>query len=77
MLHGQFLEPNTECPMTKMQSRCLNTNTAKSAFAVPHIEDARSESVRCGSGCSLLLCIINTELTVLSAWLTPPPPLNI
>ena len=27
--------------------------------------------------CSLLLRVSNLELTVLSAWLTPPPPINI
>lgn len=26
--------------------------------------------------CSLILRVINSELTVLSAWLTPPPPIN-
>ena len=57
-----------------MQSRCLNTNIAKSTFPAPHIEGARSESVRCGSGYSLVLCVINFALTVLPAWLTAPPP---
>ena len=52
-----------------MQSRCLNTNIAKSTFAAPHTEGACGERVRCGSGYSLLLCIINLELTAPSAWL--------
>ena len=56
-----------------MQSRCLNTNIAKSTFPAPHIEDVRSENARCRSGYSLILCIINSELTVPSAWLTPLP----
>ncbi len=60
-----------------MQSRCLNTNTVKATFPASHIEGACSESVRCGSGGSLILCVINAELTVPSAWLTAPPPLNI
>ena len=34
-------------------------------------------AVRCVSLCSLLLCVINAKLTMLSAGLTPPPPLNI
>ena len=59
-----------------MQSRCLNTNIAKSAFAAPHTEGACGERVRCCSGYSLMLYVINTQLNVLSAWLTPPPPLN-
>ena len=33
-------------------------------------------SMRCVSLCSLLFCIINCELTVLRAWLTPPPRLT-
>ena len=60
-----------------MQSRCRNTNITKATFPAPHIEGACGERVRCGSGYSLILCIINSALTVPSAWLTPPPPLNI
>ena len=60
-----------------MQSRCRNTNIAKATLPTPHIEGACAESVRCGSGYSLILCIINSALTVPSAWLTAPPPLNI
>ena len=59
-----------------MQSRCLNTNIAKSTFPAPHIEDVHGERMRCCSGYSLFLGIINTELTMLAALLTPPPPLN-
>ena len=59
-----------------MKSRYRNTNITKTTFPTPHIEDVRSESARCRSGYSLILCIINSELTVPSAWLTAPPPLN-
>ena len=57
-----------------MQSRCLNTDIAKSTFPAPHIADVRGESLRCCSGYSLVLCIINAELTT---WLRPPPRLTI
>ena len=57
-----------------MQSRCLNTNIVKATFPAFRIEGVRGESVRCCSGCSLLLRIINAKLTVPSAWLTAPPP---
>ena len=60
-----------------MQSRYLNTNITKSTFPAPHIADVRSENARCRSRYSLLLCIINSALTVPSAWLTRPPPLTI
>ena len=56
-----------------MQSRCLNTNIAKSTFPAPHIADVRGESIRCCPGYSLLLLYItNAELTVPSAWLITP-----
>ena len=45
MLHGQFLEPKTECPRTKMQSRCLNTNITKATFPAPHIDGARGNKI--------------------------------
>ena len=57
-----------------MQSRCINTNITKATFPASRIDGVRGESVRCSSGCSLMLCVINLELTVLSAWLTAPPP---
>ncbi len=56
-----------------MQSRCLNTNIAKSTFPTSRIEDVPGERMRCCSGYSLVLCISNTELTMLAALLTPPP----
>ena len=59
-----------------MQSKCLNTNITKSTFTAPHIEGVRGERVRCCSRYSLLLHVINAELTGLTAWLTAPPPLN-
>ena len=59
-----------------MQSRCRNTNITKATFAASRIEGVCGERVHCGSGYSLILYIINSELTVLSALLTPPPPLN-
>ena len=55
-----------------MQSRCLNTHIAKATFPASRIKGVRGESVRCCAGCSLILCIINAELTVPSVWLTAP-----
>ena len=60
-----------------MRSRYRNTNTTKSTLTAPHIEDVCGDSMHCCSGYSLLPCIINAELTVLTAILTPPPRLTI
>ena len=59
-----------------MQSRHFNTNITKATFSAPQIEGRRGESVRRCSGCSLILCIINAELTMLIAKVNAPPPLN-
>ena len=47
-----------------MPSGCLNVNIAKSIFPASRIDSVRGDSVRCCLGCSLILCIINVELTV-------------
>ena len=57
-----------------MQSKCLNTNITKATFAASQIEGVRGERVRCCSGCSLILCVINAELTVLTSEVNAPPP---
>ena len=53
-----------------MPSRCRNTNITKSTFPASRIEGARGERMHCCSGYSLILRIINWELTT---WLRPPP----
>ena len=73
-LRISIVNPKTKCPRPKMQSRCINTNITKATFPTPRIEGVCGDSVRCCSGCSFMLCIINSELIVSSAWLTPPPP---
>ena len=60
-----------------MQNGRINTNIAKPIFPAHQPGDMRVNAVRCFYGCSLVLRIINAELTVLTAMLTPPPPLNI
>ena len=57
-----------------MQSRCINTNIAKTTFPAHQPNDVRVNAARWFSNCSLLPRIINAELTVLTAMLTPPPP---
>ena len=59
-----------------MQSRRIHTNIAQLNLLAPQVYDVRVNAVRCFSGCSLLLRVINSELTGLSTWLTAPPPLN-
>ena len=56
-----------------MRSRYRNTNTTKATFAVPHIEGVCGDSMPCCSGYSLLLCIINAELTVLASEVNAHP----
>ena len=57
-----------------MQSRYFDTNITKATFSASRIEGVCGDNVRCCSGGSLILCVINLELTVSSAWLTAPPP---
>ena len=57
-----------------MRSRYRNTNITKSIFAASRIESGRGERVRCCSRYSLLLCIINSKLTMLTSEVNAPPP---
>ena len=61
-----------------MQSRSLNINIVPPILQVRQFYGVRVAAARRVSIGSLLLRIINYKLTMLSAWLTaPPPPLNI
>lgn len=57
-----------------MQSRSLNINIVPPILQVHQGSGVRVAAACRASVCSLLFRIINDELTVLSAWLTPPPP---
>ena len=57
-----------------MQSRCININIAKTAFRAPQIEGVCGDRVRCFPRCSLILCVINAELNMLTAKVNAPPP---
>ena len=59
-----------------MQSGCINVNIAKAAFRAPQIDRVSGDRVRYFPGCSLILCIINAELNMLTAKVNAPPPLN-
>ena len=52
-----------------MQNRRVNVNTTKPIFPVYQTNDVHVNAVGCFSVCSLLLCVINSELTVLTAML--------
>ena len=52
-------------------------NIAQPNLLTYQIYDTRADSARCFSGYSLLPRILNAALTVLTAWLIAPPPLNI
>ena len=54
----------------------IYTNIVQPNLLAHQIYDIRGDSVRCFSVYSLLPRIINAELTVLTAWLTPPPRLT-
>ena len=59
-----------------MQSGHININITQPQLPVHQVYGVYVDAARCFFRCSLLLYVINLELTVLSAWLTPPPPLN-
>lgn len=60
-----------------MRSRSININIVPPILQGHQGYGIRVAAVRPMSIGSLLSHIINAELTMLSAWLTPPPPLNI
>lgn len=60
--------------VTTMPNGRIHTNIVQPNLLAHQIYDIRGDSVRCFSVYSLLPRIINAELTVLTAWLTPPPP---
>ena len=57
-----------------MQSRYINVNIAKAAFHAPQIDGVCDDRVRYFPGCSLIPCIINAELNMLTAKVNAPPP---
>ena len=59
---------------TTMPNGRLRTNIVQPNLLAHQIYDIRGDSARCFSIYSLLSRIINAELTVLTAMLTPPPP---
>ena len=59
-----------------MQNRRINTNIAKTTFPASQPNDVRVNAVRRFSNCPLFSRIINAELTMRTAMLTPPPPIN-
>ena len=59
-----------------MQNGRIDMNIAQPNLLAHQIYEIRADSARCFSGYSLLLRILNAELTVLTAMLIPPPPLN-
>ena len=63
--------------VTTMQSRSLNINIVPPILQVHQGYGVRVAAACRVSLCSLLSHIINYKLTMLSAWLMPPPPLNI
>ena len=54
-----------------MQNRRINVNIAQPNLPGHRVYGVGSNAARCFSGCSLIPRIINTELTMLTAWLTP------
>jgi hypothetical protein len=58
--------------VTTMKSGHININIAKPILFVYRVYGVRVDGARRFFGCSLILCVINAELTVLTAWLTPP-----
>ena len=59
-----------------MQNGRIDINIARPNLLAHQIYEIRADSVRCFSGYSLFLRILNAALTVLTAWLIAPPPLN-
>ena len=57
-----------------MQSGHININITEPKLPVHRVYGVCVDAARRFFGCSLLLYVINLELTVLSAGLTPPPP---
>lgn len=57
-----------------MQSEHIDINIAKPILQVYRVCGVCVDAARRFYSCSLLLYVINLELTVLSAWLTAPPP---
>ena len=55
-----------------MQNGCISSNIAKTTFPAPQPNDVRVNAARWFSNCSLVSRIINAELTMLIAMLTPP-----
>ena len=60
-----------------MQSRHININITQPKLPVHRVYGVCVDAARRVSICSLLLYVINLELTVLSAQLRPPPRLTI
>ena len=59
-----------------MQNRRIDMNIAQPNLLAHQIYEIRANSARCFSGYSLLLRILNAELTILTAVVNAPPPLN-
>ena len=62
--------------VTSMQSEHIILTSPNGLDAYTECIDVRV-AARCVSICSLLLYVINSKLTMLSARLIPPPPLNL
>ena len=58
------------------KSRHISATIAQTPFPAHQPNDVGADAARGFSGCSLLPRILNAELTVQSAWLTPPPRLT-
>ena len=59
-----------------MRNRRIDMNIAKTIFPAHHPDDVRVNTARRHANGSLLQRIINAELTVRSAAVNAPPPLN-
>ena len=71
----QLLE--TGHKVTTMPSGHIKLTSPNRFYGYTESIGVRVAAVRCVSIGALLLCVINAKLTMLSAGLTPPPPLNI
>ena len=71
----QLLE--TGHKVTTMPSGHIKLTSPNRFYGYTESIGVRVAAVRCVSIGALLLCVINTKLTMLSAGLTPPPPINI
>ena len=71
----QLLE--TGHKVTTMQSGYIKLTSPNRFYGYTESIGVCVAAARRVSLCSLFLCVINAKLTMLSAWLTPPPALNI